>query len=330
MNQEKVSIIIPVYNVEPYLAECLESAVGQDYGNVEIVAINDGSTDASLVILKDFSAKHPNIIIINIENQGQSVARNTGLEIATGEYILFLDSDDFIEKNTLSLCMEKIKFHQVDIVFFAANTFCDGVDASLAKNLSYERSIALQNKTLSAKLFFAQAVNLKNYIVSPCLYIYKKSKLSNIKFYPGVVHEDNLFTTKLLLENKDIQVTCIPDKLFNRRLRPESTMTQKKQEKHIQGYMTVAEELFKLDVVREKSEAGIALNKFIQNIVVSAVSTCRITYGNRIPFDVRKKSLQLMARIRIKFLIFKCVAVCVLPELLIAKEAVKNILRVIK
>ncbi|WP_460425867.1 glycosyltransferase family 2 protein, partial [Azotobacter armeniacus] len=93
MNPEKVSIIIPVYNVEPYLAQCLDSAIHQDYDNIEIIAINDGSTDASLSILEEFRTKHKNIIIKNIENQGVSVARNTGLEIATGEYISFLDSD---------------------------------------------------------------------------------------------------------------------------------------------------------------------------------------------------------------------------------------------
>ncbi|WP_460426973.1 glycosyltransferase family 2 protein, partial [Azotobacter armeniacus] len=93
MKPEKVSIIIPVYNVESYLAQCLDSAIHQDYDNIEIIAINDGSTDASLSILEGFRTKHRNIIIKNIENQGVSVARNTGLEIATGEYISFLDSD---------------------------------------------------------------------------------------------------------------------------------------------------------------------------------------------------------------------------------------------
>ena len=275
MNHEKVSIIIPVYNVESYLAECLESAVNQDHDNIEIIAINDGSTDGSLSILEKFRETHKNIKIYTIENHGQSIARNMGIKASTGEYILFLDSDDYIEKHTISHCIKKIKNHQADIIFFSASSFCDGVDAKIAESFNYERPATLLNHTIPANDFFCQSLKLNSYIVSPCLYMYKKNKFDNINFHPGIVHEDNLFTTRILLENKNTNVTCIPDMLFNRRIRPESTMTQKKQAKHVQGYMTVAEELLKLITTNENSDTDKALSLFIQNIATSSLNACR-------------------------------------------------------
>ena len=97
----KFSIIVPVYNVESYLAKCLDSILCQSYKDYEIIAINDGSTDNSSKILKEYVDKYDNIIVINQENQGLSQARNNGVKEAKGEYIIFADSDDFIEKDLL-------------------------------------------------------------------------------------------------------------------------------------------------------------------------------------------------------------------------------------
>ena len=90
----KVSVIIPVYNVEKYLKQCLDSVVNQTLKDIEIICVNDGSTDNSLEILEEYAQKDNRIIIISQENQGQSVARNIALEKATGEYVGFVDSDD--------------------------------------------------------------------------------------------------------------------------------------------------------------------------------------------------------------------------------------------
>ncbi|GAB3382749.1 glycosyltransferase family 2 protein [Azotobacter armeniacus] len=325
MNPEKVSIIIPVYNVEPYLEQCLDSAIHQDYDNIEIIAVNDGSTDASLSILEHFRARHKSITIKNIENQGLSAARNIGLEIATGEYILFLDSDDFIERHTISTCIKNFRAHRVDIVFFAAEIFFDGLDetSTLSRRFSCERALDLQNKCFSAHTFFSQSIKLKNYLASACLYAYKRNRLDNIKFYPDLLHEDNLFTTRILLENKQTVVKCIPDKLYNRRIRPDSIMTQKKQEKHVNGYLVVAEELLKLDVAKENSDAGVALNKFIQNMLINASLTCRLTCQDRLPYPVRKKLAVLFARTKPQPREAKSIALSIFPEL----SAIKRLLR---
>ena len=96
-----LSIIIPVFNVEQYISECLDSCLNQNITDYEIICINDGSTDSSLHILKEYSAKFSNVVLINKKNEGVSVARNAGLDVSRGEYVMFVDADDLIQRKTL-------------------------------------------------------------------------------------------------------------------------------------------------------------------------------------------------------------------------------------
>ena len=120
----KVSVIIPVYNVEQYLSKCLESIINQTLQDIEIICINDGSTDNSLQILEEYAQKDSRIIVINQQNQGVGEARNKGLEIARGDYIWFVDSDDYVERNGLDYVYEKSKENNADIVCFGVNNIC--------------------------------------------------------------------------------------------------------------------------------------------------------------------------------------------------------------
>lgn len=328
MTLEKVSVIIPVYNVESYLAICLKSVTDQDYKNLEIIAVNDGSTDASLNILREFSRTHANILTISIENQGQSVARNAGLAAATGEYAVFLDGDDWLEADAISICVNQIRHYQTDIVCFSAEPFADGVDPSLTKKYNYERRSELLYKKMSSRTFFARCLALNNYVPSACLYMYRRSKLQGVLFYPGIVHEDNLFTTRLLLQSEDVTVVCIQDKLLNRRLRPNSIMTQRKQERHVQGYITVAQELSKLPWINEGSDAGKALASYIQDLLLAAMRTCRIVHDGRFPLPIRKRVLRLLFGIKAWQISPKCIAICAIPEMLLIREYVDKLLGV--
>lgn len=116
--EPKISVIIPVYNVEKYIRQCLESVINQTYKNLEIIIVNDGTKDNSMKIVEEYLSDE-RIKIINKENGGLSSARNRGMEEATGEYIYFLDSDDWIELNTIEILVENSK--GVDIV--GANFF---------------------------------------------------------------------------------------------------------------------------------------------------------------------------------------------------------------
>ncbi|WP_314853272.1 glycosyltransferase family A protein, partial [uncultured Granulicatella sp.] len=101
-----ISVIIPVYNVENYLEECLKSVQTQTYTNIEVILVNDGSTDKSKLICERYCQENSRFLLINQENQGLSAARNKGVEISTGEYIVFVDSDDIIKTNYLEKLMQ--------------------------------------------------------------------------------------------------------------------------------------------------------------------------------------------------------------------------------
>ncbi len=115
----KYSIIIPVYNVEKYLKRCLDSLVGQSYENIEIIAVDDGSKDNSLNILQEYEKKYKNIIVVSQKNQGSFMARTNGIKIATGDYCLFVDSDDWINNDTIEKINRYItEYKNVDIIKF--------------------------------------------------------------------------------------------------------------------------------------------------------------------------------------------------------------------
>ncbi|MEI3611398.1 glycosyltransferase [Pseudogracilibacillus sp. SO30301A] len=116
---QKVSIIVPIYNAENYLSNCLESLVNQTYKNIEIILINDGSIDSSLSICQQFSNVDKRITLLSIDNSGVSTARNLGIKQATGDYITFVDSDDWIELNTIEFTIEKAVETNADIIVWS-------------------------------------------------------------------------------------------------------------------------------------------------------------------------------------------------------------------
>ena len=119
----KVSVIVPVYNVEKYLKDCLDSVVNQTLEDIEIICVNDGSTDNSLAILEEYAEKDSRIKIITQENKGLGGARNTGLYHANGEYISFIDSDDWIELNTFEELYNMSKNLDLDMLMFQMKVF---------------------------------------------------------------------------------------------------------------------------------------------------------------------------------------------------------------
>ena len=115
MNKEKITIVVPIYNAEKYLERCIKSILDQTYENLEIILVNDGSTDKSLEICEKFKAEDNRIIIINKENGGVSSARNKGIDAATGKFIIFIDADDYIEKEMFEVLEEDLFKNNVDI-----------------------------------------------------------------------------------------------------------------------------------------------------------------------------------------------------------------------
>lgn len=287
---KKVSIIIPVFNVENYLEECLSSAVGQDYESIEIIIVDDGSTDSSGKIIDTFKNRYSFVQSVKTKNQGQSSARNLGLEMATGDYILFLDSDDWLEKNTVSVCIKTINDNRLDIVLFSAEAFIDGEAKDITKmNKFYSRSTQL-NKVLLSRNVFTEELKLNKYIVQPCMYMFNRIKYLNLRFYPSIIYEDNLFTTQLLLQHCDATAMCLPNKFFHRRFRPQSTVTQSKQQRHIDCHLVVIDELAKMLPHFDGSEKK-ALKHLITNLLFYVLLMLNPVYGWHIPTKVRFKLL---------------------------------------
>ena len=119
MAEPKISIIVPVYNVEEYLEKCIESLIGQTYTNIEIIFVYNKSTDNSLQKLQQYQKKDSRILIIEKENEGVSVARNRGVNLATGEYIMFVDSDDWIDLDNCEKALKTIEKEQADILMWS-------------------------------------------------------------------------------------------------------------------------------------------------------------------------------------------------------------------
>lgn len=234
----KVSIIIPVYNTECYLQECLESVLNQKYSNMEIICINDGSTDGSLDILKDYQENNENIKVINQKNAGLSAARNAGLKHFTGDFVFFLDSDDF-------LCNDEV----IDtLVNCAINDNADIViggyiyyhDDSI-KNTVYEINDKIANNVMSGLELLK--IGIKKKLINSVVWnkLYKRKIIENEFFINGFLYEDMEYTLRILSKCKRIR--AINDKLINYRQRDNSIMSSKATLKNGIHYVEIAKKI---------------------------------------------------------------------------------------
>ncbi|MBQ9314475.1 MAG: glycosyltransferase [Clostridia bacterium] len=140
----KISIIVPAYNVQNYITQCLDSLIHQTYRNLEIIVVNDGSKDDTLNIINEYAKNDNRIIIINQENQGLSESRNNAMNIATGEYIMFVDADDWVETNMCEICMSELKNEGADLVLFSY--IREYEDNSILKSQFTSNRIVFQQK----------------------------------------------------------------------------------------------------------------------------------------------------------------------------------------
>lgn len=230
-----VSVIVPVYNVEAYLLDCLNSIFAQDYPTIEVIAINDGSTDSSLILLDEYALHESRLRIITQENKGLSGARNTGLDYASGEIIVFVDSDDTIAPTLVSRCINCFKSSNIDMVSFNHGVFLD--NTTQLKPLIKQ----VEEGVLQANDYFKKVQQLEtNTWIPSCFYGYKSSflKNSNIRFCEGIIHEDILFTPTVLTYANTIQV--LPDVLYNYRKREGSiTYNNIKTEKSLKDHLLI-------------------------------------------------------------------------------------------
>lgn len=243
MTEPKVSVIIPVYNTEEFLEEAIASIQRQTLQDIEIIIINDGSTDNSWQIIKKLSQKDQRIRLYSQDNQGLSATRNRGIDLALGHYIYFMDSDDFLDPRALERCFNKCISHQLDFVLFDAEVLNE-MNSSININLNYNRAQYTKEDTLYKGCELLELLlKTKCYTPSVCLNFINKDYLKQINnlFLPGIIHEDQLFTSILYLEAK--RVMCLHKSFFKRRIRPNSIMTQQFSLKNINSYFIISDHL---------------------------------------------------------------------------------------
>lgn len=201
-----ISIIVPIFNVQDYLSKCLDSLVRQTYKNIEIILVDDGSTDASGDICKKFASLDSRIKIISKANQGLSSARNDGIRIATGEYIFFVDSDDYIALDTVAYMYGyMIKHREVDMALFNyRDVFMK--DSKLSKNICKNPII---KDAIWSEHDFWNAYYLINNVFCTVAWnkIYKKKLFENLRYKNGMLNEDELIIRSLVKKCNKIGIT---------------------------------------------------------------------------------------------------------------------------
>lgn len=200
---ELISIIIPVYNVEDYLEDCIESVLGQSYKNIEILIIDDGSKDKSKDIAIYYSEKDKRIRLFSQKNMGASVARNRGITEANGKFIMFLDSDDILEENSVSILYEEITKENVDIV--SGNWINIDEENNIIDNYNFKDEIYLNNKMYSIK----EILSYTFFDPVPSNKLFKKNIIdeNNIRFAEVAIGQDLNFFLKYIANCKKIFIT---------------------------------------------------------------------------------------------------------------------------
>lgn len=221
----EVSIIVPVYQVEKYISQCIESVLNQTFTDFELILIDDGSKDNCGAILDSYAEKDYRIIVIHKPNEGAATARNIGLERASGRYIAFLDGDDYFDEKTIERLYEEIDGSEYDVVVSDfLNILPDEKD---------NFTLNLKEATVSGREVLEHLKNEKNYGVWTIVWnkIFKREVLENLRFPDGKYFEDEFFSDKVFLNCNKIHV--IPDILCYHRVLQSSTMNTQKSENYL-------------------------------------------------------------------------------------------------
>jgi glycosyltransferase involved in cell wall biosynthesis len=265
----KVSVIIPVYNTERYLGESVGSVINQTLRDIEILIVDDGSDDGSLLTLKKISEGDSRVKIYTQQNSGQSIARNTALNHAEGEYLYFMDSDDILDLGALEICYNRAKQESLDLILFDADVFTE--DNLKISGYDYNRKGYIDNKKIYTGEEILKLLTFSGlFRAAPWIHFVKRSLVeeNRLRFYPGIIHEDELYLPQLYLNS--LNVGYIAEIFFHRRVRRDSTMTRVFSEKNVRCYLIVVDELQSLK--RGKSESVSETLDELIRIILDAVA----------------------------------------------------------
>lgn len=249
-----ISVIMPCYNVENYVRQTLASIFDQTFRNYEIVCLDDGSTDDTLNILKEFAEIDDRIKVYSNTNNGQGYERNLGINYAKGKYIYFMDSDDLLHKDCFKRIFKCAEENRLDLLYFEGTSFYESTELENKfpqYKYVYNRKEAYP-KVYSGKELYVKLRKNGEMIVSPCLQFIRKRYLeeNGIKFPELAMMEDNLFTFQTLLQAD--RVKCLGEVLFYRRVRANSTMTADRSLERIDALTVTLYETMKEYIKYEK------------------------------------------------------------------------------
>lgn len=202
-----ISIVVPVYNVEKYIEKCIVSIINQTYTNIEIIIVNDGTKDNSLEVIKKYINNDKRIRVINQENAGLSEARNTGIKNALGQYILFVDSDDFIDKKMVEKMYKKLQEDNSQIVMCNICRWDYLKDEELGFRENYYGEKEIFNNDEAVRALLLNKIN--GYAWNK---LYDINLFKNIRYIKGILFEDMFTTFDLILKTN--QVSVVKDKLY--------------------------------------------------------------------------------------------------------------------
>jgi glycosyltransferase involved in cell wall biosynthesis len=304
MEKPFVSVIMPVYNTSEYLRDAIDSIVSQSLKNIELIITDDGSTDSSPEIIREYAGRYEYISVITQINSGQAVARNVAIKIAKGDYIYFMDSDDILDTGALEACYRLASGQNLDMVMFDAGNFGSQSETMFA-GFSYDRSaVLIKDKIYTGKESILLLLDNRLFRASPCLHFIRREVIADhtLRFYPGIIHEDELFTPFLYIYSD--RTGYIPEKFFSRRIRANSTMSAKFSVKNLNAYYTVINEYrrFKTD----DAIIILIIDKLVSNVVNG------IAYQAGINMNLKKRAGILMF-----FIKHNCIPAVTLKNLLI-------------
>lgn len=232
-----ISVIVPVYNTQIYLSRCIESILSQSYGNIEVILIDDGSTDNSGSICDEYAQKDDRIIVIHKKNQGLSSARNQGINRSIGKYICFVDSDDWINERYIELLYKAIIETNADLAICNFEYVYD-----VRKGVKEKKVVALQKKICTGKEALRELMGERCvcYVVA-WNKMYKKELWKNLYYPKGFIHEDEAVVHRILA--RSTRVVCIEEELYYYRQVQGSIMNAGRNVKHMDKYTALADRI---------------------------------------------------------------------------------------
>lgn len=290
---DKISIIIPIYNAEKYLKKCLDSIYNQSYTNIEVIMVNDGSKDNSINICKEYCNKDKRFVLINKENEGVSVARNTGISKASGSYVMFIDADDWVEHNTCELLYKNISEEDADFVL--CNHIFEFDDRSVEVAFNCQNRIINENKIKEAVILPLIERDKNDFKYDRCSFrspwgkIFKKDIIErfNISFNADlVIGEDFIFNLNYLSKIK--KAVMIDEYLFHYRINTESAINKYKENAWklyrdlIVNLQVILKSIFKHEEYRER------LDRLTIKFILTCVQNEMSSYNKKTILDKRK------------------------------------------